>query len=108
MFGLVFALAAAPGGTAGRGDGGMAAFRRLVPLIYLFAIFYFLRIRPQKKKALEHEALLESIKKGDNVITSDGVQGKISALENDHVILDVADSVSIKITKSFIAARKKD
>ena len=108
MFGLAFALATTPGGTAGGTDGGMTAFQRLVPLIYLFGIFYFLRIRPQKKKALEHEALLESIKNGDDIITSDGVHGKVYALENDNVILEVANSVNIKISKTFIAALRRD
>ncbi len=105
MFGLAFAMAGVPRGTA---DGGMAAFQQFVPLIFMFAIFYFLLIRPQKKKALEHKALLESIKKGDDVITVGGIHGKVFAVENDFVTLDVASNVNIKITKSFIAATKKD
>ena len=86
----------------------MAAFQQFIPLIFMFAIFYFLLIRPQKKKALEHKALLESMKKGDNVITAGGVHGKITAVENDLVTLEVANNVNIKITKSYIAAIKKD
>lgn len=108
MFGLVYTMASAPGGTAGRADGGIAAFQHVIPLIFMFAIFYFLVIRPQKKKALEHKALVESIKRGDNVITVGGVHGTVSAIENDLVLLDVADNVNIKITKSFIAAIRKD
>jgi preprotein translocase subunit YajC len=73
----------------------------------MFAIFYFLLIRPQKKKALEHKALLESIKRGDNVITAGGVHGKVFALENDLVILDVANNVNITISKNFITAVKQ-
>jgi len=106
MLGLAFALAAAPGGAAGGAGGEMAAFQQVIPLIYMFAIYYFLRIRPQKKKALEHKALLESIEKGDIVITSDGVHGKVSALENDYVILNVANSINIEISKRFIATKK--
>jgi hypothetical protein len=64
MFGLAFAMAGAQEGTTGGADGGMAAFQQFIPLIFMFAIFYFLLIRPQKKKALEHKALLESIKRG--------------------------------------------
>ena len=106
---LAFALAGAPGGTsggAGGADGGMAAFQQVIPIIYLFAIFYFLRIRPQKNKSLEHKALLESLKKGDNVITSDGVHGEVPAVENDHGILNVANSTNIGITKRFITTKK--
>jgi preprotein translocase subunit YajC len=106
MFGLAFAMAGAPG-TAGGAGGGMAAFQQVIPLIFMFAIFYFLLIRPQKKKALEHKALLESIKRGDYVITTGGIHGKIFEVENDLVILDVANNVNIKVTKSYIAAIDK-
>ncbi|MFA7404025.1 MAG: preprotein translocase subunit YajC [Pelobacteraceae bacterium] len=107
MFGLAFAMGGAPGGAAG-GAGGMAAFQQIIPLVFMFAIFYFLLIRPQQKKAKEHKALLESMKKGDNVITAGGVHGKVTAVENDLVTLEVANNVNIKITKSYIAAIKKD
>jgi len=106
MFGLAFAMGSAPGGAAG--GGGMAAFQQIIPLVFMFAIFYFLLIRPQQKKAKEHKALLESMKKGDNVITAGGVHGKITAVENEIVTLEVANNVNIKITKSYIAAIKKD
>jgi preprotein translocase subunit YajC len=108
MFGLAFAMSGAPGGAAGGAGGGMAAFQQIIPLVFMFAIFYFLLIRPQQKKAKEHKALLESMKKGDNVITAGGVHGKVAAVENDLVTLEVANNVNIKITKSYIAAIKKD
>ena len=108
MFGLAFAMGGSPGGAAGGAGGGMAAFQQIIPLVFMFAIFYFLLIRPQQKKAKEHKALLESMKKGDNVITAGGVHGKITAVENDLVTLEVANNVNIKITKSYIAAIKKD
>ena len=107
MIGLAFAMAGATGGAAGGTDGGMAAFQQFIPLIFMFAIFYFLLIRPQKKKALEHKALLESIKRGDNVITAGGAHGKVFAVENDLVVLDVANNVNITINKNFIAAVKQ-
>lgn len=108
MFGLAFAMGSAPGGAAGGAGGGMAAFQQIIPLVFMFAIFYFLLIRPQQKKAKEHKALLESMKKGDNVITAGGVHGKITAVENEMVTLEVANNVNIKITKSYIASIKKD
>ncbi|MDD2541094.1 MAG: preprotein translocase subunit YajC [Desulfuromonadaceae bacterium] len=108
MFGLAFAMGGAPGGAAGGAGGGMAAFQQVIPLVFMFAIFYFLLIRPQQKKAKEHKALLEAMKKGDNVITAGGVHGKVSAVDNDLVTLEIANNVNIKITKSYIAAIKKD
>ena len=80
MFGLAFAMGGAPGGAGGAG-GGMAAFQQIIPLVFMFAIFYFLLIRPQQKKAKEHKALLEAMKKGDNVITAGGVHGKVKYLD---------------------------
>jgi preprotein translocase subunit YajC len=108
MLGLAFAMGGAPGGPAVGAGGGMAAFQQIIPLVFMFAIFYFLLIRPQQKKAKEHKALLESMKKGDNVITAGGVHGKVSAVENELVTLEIANNVNIKITKSYIAAIKKD
>jgi len=108
MFGLAFAMGGAPGGAAGGAGGGMAAFQQIIPLVFMFAIFYFLLIRPQQKKAKEHKALLEAMKKGDNVITAGGVHGKITAVDSEIVTLEIANNVNIKITKSYIAAIKKD
>jgi len=107
MFGLAFAMGGAPGGAAGPA-GGMAAFQQVIPLVFMFAIFYFLLIRPQQKKAKEHKALLEAIKKGDNVITAGGVHGKVNSVDDGIVTLEIATGVNIKIVKSYIAAIRKD
>lgn len=109
MLGLAFAMGSAPGGAAGApASGGMAAFSQIMPLVFMFAIFYFLLIRPQQKKAKEHKALLDAMKKGDNVITAGGVHGKITDVENDTVTLEIASNVNVKIIKSYIASIKKD
>ena len=107
MFGLAFAMAGPPGGGAGAG-GGMAAFQQIIPLVFMFGIFYFLLIRPQQKKAKEHKALLEALKKGDSVITAGGVHGKVTGVDDSIVTLEIATGVNIKITKSYIATIKKD
>ena len=107
MFGLAFAMASPPGGSAAPA-GGMAAFQQIIPLVVMFAIFYFLLIRPQQKKAKEHKALLEAIKKGDNVITAGGVHGKITAVDDTIVSLEIAPGVIVKINKAYIASVKKD
>ena len=107
MFGLAFAMSGPPGGGAGAG-GGMAAFQQIIPLVFMFAIFYFLLIRPQQKKAKEHKALLDALKKGDAVITAGGVHGKVNSVDDTIVTLEIATGVNIKITKSYIATIKKD
>jgi preprotein translocase subunit YajC len=106
MFGLAFAMSGPPGGAAGPA-GGMAVFQQAIPLVLMFGIFYFLLIRPQQKKAKEHKALLEGIKKGDLVITAGGVHGKVASIENDIVGMEIATGVIIKITKSYIATIKQ-
>jgi len=101
MIGLAYAMGTPPGGAAG---GGQSALTSLVPLIIMFAIFYFLLIRPQQKKAKEHKALLESLKKGDKVVTAGGMHGKVFAVEESVVTLEVANGVNIKFNKGHIAA----
>ena len=101
MIGLAFAMGTPPGGGAGGMQSGITS---LVPLIIMFAIFYFLLIRPQQKKAKEHKALLEALKKGDQVVTAGGMHGKVTAVEDTIVTLEVANGVNIKFNKGHIAA----
>jgi preprotein translocase subunit YajC len=106
MLGLAFAMGAPAGGGGG---GGQSAIMNLVPLVFMFGIFYFLLIRPQQKKAKEHRALLDSLKKGDQVITAAGIHGKVSAIDENLITLEIATGVNIKISKGFIASlNKKD
>lgn len=101
MLGIAFAMGA-PAGGAGQQAGGMAAFMNIVPLIFMFAIFYFLLIRPQQKKAKEHRALLEALKVGDSVKTAAGIHGKVSAIEDQVITLEIATGVKIKVDKPFV------
>ena len=92
------AYAMAP--TEGGGGGGMTS---LFPLIAIFAIFYFLLIRPQQKKAKTHRMMLERLKKGDQVLTQGGVYGKITSLADNFVTLEIADKVRVKVARNYIA-----
>ena len=80
--------------------GGFAAF---VPIILMFVIFYFLLIRPQQKKAKAHQEMINDLKKGDAVITSGGIFGVISNLNDNTATIEIADKVRIKVTRSSIA-----
>ncbi|OGU09827.1 MAG: preprotein translocase subunit YajC [Geobacteraceae bacterium GWC2_58_44] len=107
MLGLAFAMGASEGGAPA--GGMMAQFQGLIPLVFMFAIFYFLLIRPQQKKAKEHRALLDALKKGDQVVTAGGMHGKVSSLDDQVVTLEIAPGVNVKINKGFIASiTKKD
>ncbi|WP_310600106.1 preprotein translocase subunit YajC [Desulfobulbus sp.] len=82
---------------------GMANIVQFVPLILIFVVFYFLLIRPQQKKAKEHQNYLANLKKGDRVITGGGIHGVIAGLSDTIVTLEVADNVRIKISRGAIA-----
>jgi len=103
LFDMAYALGS--GGATSSGQGG--GFEVLIPLILMFVIFYFLLIRPQQKKAKEHRQLLDSLKKGDRVVTTGGIYGKITSLDGGVVTLEIADKVRIKLNKGNIAGLAK-
>jgi len=99
LFNIAYAMGTG-GATGGAGSGGgLTAF---VPLILMFAIFYFLLIRPQQKKAKEHQNMINSIKKGDRVITSGGIHGRIMAVDDTTVSIAVAEKIRIKVSSGNI------
>ena len=75
---------------------------QFLPLIIIFAIFYFLLIRPQQKRAKEHREKIESINVGDMVITSGGIKGKVKRVEDTDIDVEIASQVDVKIIKSTI------
>jgi preprotein translocase subunit YajC len=108
MLGLAFAMGQPTGGAPGGAGGMLAQFQGMIPLVLMFAIFYFLLIRPQQEKAKEHRALLDALKKGDQVVTAGGMHGKVTALDDQVVTLEIAPGVNVKINKGYIASVKKD
>ena len=74
---------------------------QFIPLILIFVIFYFFLIRPQQKKVKEHKAMVESLKRGDKVVTSGGITGTVERLiDNDKVEVEIAENVKVEIVKS--------
>jgi len=98
---IVYAMATS--GQEGPAGGGQAFFVQILPLVLIFVIFYFLLIRPQQKKQKEHRQMIESLKKGDKVITTGGIYGTIEYLSQSTVTLKVADNVKIKVSRGAIA-----
>ncbi len=78
------------------GEGGGSSLLSFMPLVLIFGLFYFLLIRPQQKKKKEHKDMVAAMKVGDEVATSDGLLGKVTALDDNFVTIDVAQGVSIK------------
>lgn len=84
--------------------GGAAAFGQFLPLILIFVIMYFMLIRPQQKKAKEHRAMIEALRRGDQVLTSGGIIGKVTHVREDgEVEVEIAAGVKVRVVKSTIA-----
>ena len=80
-----------------------SGFAQFIPLILIFVIFYFFLIRPQQKKAKEHKLMVASLKRGDEVVTSGGIVGKVERiLGNDKVDLLISENVTVQIVQSTI------
>lgn len=90
-------------GGAAAGAGSADSFMGLIPLVVVFIIFYFLLMRPQIKRAKEHKKLTESVNKGDEVSTSGGILGKVVDVNENFVIMEVADNVQVKVQRQAIA-----
>ena len=88
---------------AATGPGGIASF---IPLILIFVIFYFLLIRPQQKKAKEHQVFLSNLKKGDQVVTSGGLYGEITGITDTVVTLKIAENLRVKVSRQHILGTK--
>lgn len=85
---------------AGGADGGLMG---LLPFVLIFVVFYFLLIRPQQKRAKEHKAMVDALKRGDKVVTSGGIVGKVSKVVDDqYVEVEIASDVKVKVVRSTI------
>ena len=85
---------------AGGGLGGIGGF---IPLILIFGIMYFLMIRPQQKKMKEHRAMVDALRKGDQVVTAGGLIGKVSKVKDDNEVeVELATGVKVRVVQSTI------
>ncbi len=74
----------------------------MLPLVLMFVVLYFVMIRPQMKKAKEHKTMVESLSKGDEVVTAGGVLGKVSKLGDSFLGLEIANGVEVQIQRSAV------
>jgi len=76
----------------------------MVPLVLLFGIFYFLLIRPQQQRIKAHQQLVESVKRGDTVVTAGGLIGKVAKVKDDgEIMVEIADNVQVRVLKSTLS-----
>lgn len=90
-------------GNLGAPSSGGNQWMSFLPLILLFVVFYFLLIRPQQKKAKQQKQFIENLKKGDEVVTSGGLYGKITGLTDTTVTIEIAEKVRVKVAKNAVA-----
>jgi preprotein translocase subunit YajC len=101
MTGLAYAM-----GTAGRGGAGSPGgdVHFIILMVAIFAIFYFLLIRPQQKKQKTIREMLDKLNHGDMVITAGGLHGKVTGLTENIVTLEISDKVRVKVSRNYISA----
>jgi len=99
LFNIAYAM-----GTGGAGGEGAAGFTGFIPLILMFVIFYFLLIRPQQKRTKEHRQMISNIKKGDRIITSGGLHGRVTGMDDATLTVEIADKVRVKVARGNVAS----
>lgn len=98
MFLISPAYAQAAGGSSA------SSIMQMAPLALIFVVFYFFLIRPQQKKAKETKSMLEAIRRGDRVVTGGGIIGTVAKVNNDEVLIDIADNTRVRVVRSTIVS----
>jgi len=88
-------------------EGGGFNWTIIIFLVLIFAIFYFLMIRPQRKKQKEQQELMQSLQKGDRVITVGGIYGQIESLSEDSIVLKVESGATIRVARGSVAGKRE-
>jgi preprotein translocase subunit YajC len=97
---LVITPAYAQSAPSGLFGGDLMAF---LPMVAIFAVFYFLLIRPQQKKAKEAKAMLEALQKGDEVVTAGGILGRISKISDQYITVEIASGTEITVQRAAVS-----
>jgi preprotein translocase subunit YajC len=93
---MISASAAAPSGTA-------AFMIQILPLLFVFVIFYVLMIRPQQRRVKQHAATIAAVQKGDEVITGGGLRGKVTKVSDEELEVEIAQGVKVRVVKSTLS-----
>ncbi len=101
---MSFFIASAQAQAAGAPAAPGGEIFQIVFLVGLFAIFYFIAIRPQRKRQKEHAAMVAALAKGDEVVTTSGILGRVTALDDNYMVLNVANNVDMKFQRVHVHA----
>ena len=103
---LVFLGGCVPAGGEGEAGAGFG-WTPIIFLIGIFGIFYFLLIRPQRKRQKQHETLVQELQKGDRVITAGGIYGQIESLSDESIVIKVEGGTTIRVARSSVVGRRE-
>jgi len=102
MSSSILLMQAAPAASA-EPSGTVSVLMGIVPWLLIFVIFYLLMIRPQQRRVKEHQATINAVKKGDEVVTGGGIRGKVTKVSDDEAEVEIAHGVKIRVIKSTIS-----
>ena len=106
LIALVFTGGCVPAGGEAGAEGG-SPWSMVIFLVLIFAVFYFLMIRPQRKRQKEHQHLVEELQRGDRVITAGGIYGTIESLSEDSIVLKIESGATIRIARGSVMGRRE-
>ena len=104
LISLVFVAGCVPADTGE--EGGTSTVYMIVFLVLIFAMFYFLMIRPQRKRQKQHEQLMEELQRGDKVVTAGGIYGVVESVSEDSVVLKVESGTTIRVARSSVSGKR--
>ena len=107
IIGLLVTLVFIGGCAVPEGAEGGFDWTIIIFLVLIFGVFYFLLIRPQRKRQKEHQQLVQELKRGDNVITAGGIYGVVESISEDSVVIKVESGTTIRVAKSSVALKRE-
>lgn len=96
----------AMGATGAQGESGGGGSSMLIMLVAIFAIFYFLMIRPESKRRKERQAMIDSLARGDKIVTIGGLHGDIQDVHDDKVVIRIAEGLKVEVAKTAISGKR--
>src|SRR5438874_13223688 len=97
------AFAQAASGGCGGGDGLTTTLIQLLPIVLIFVIMYFLILRPQQQKQRQHKEMVGNLRRGDTIVTTGGLVGKVAKVDDDELQVEIAEGVRVKVVRGMVA-----
>ncbi len=96
----------AMGATGAQGEGGGGGTSMLIMLVAIFAIFYFLMIRPESKRRKERQSMIDSLTRGDKIVTIGGLHGEVQDVHDDKIVIRIAEDLKVEVAKTAISGKR--